>query len=86
MNKEKTKKVIKKILKIVWIVIGILIALITGLLYIRMYSASGFGVIGLVLLFATGIYALLIYTGITLLFLLIKWIIKRIRKRKKRGK
>jgi len=76
----------KRIMKIVWIIIGVLIALITGLLYLRMYSARGFGVIGLALLFAAGVYALLIYAGITILFLLTKWIIKKIRKRKEREK
>ena len=79
--KEKTKRIIKKILKIIWIIIGVLVALITGLLYLRMYSVRGFGVIGLALLFAAGIYTLLIYAGITILFLLIKWLIKKFKKK-----
>jgi hypothetical protein len=78
----KTKKISYRILKVIWFLIGFLILLITFLLYLKMYSASGLGVIAVALLFSVGIYSLFIYIGITLLFLIIKWLIKKIRKRK----
>ncbi len=81
MNKQKIKKILYRILKIIWILIGIFILLITGLLYMKMYSGVGLGVIAVALLFAVGVYILFIYIVITLLFLLIKWIIKKFRKK-----
>ncbi len=83
---QKAKKILYRIFKIIWIAVGILIALITFLLYLKMYSTSGLGVIAVALLVAAGVYALFIYAGITILFLLIKFIIKLIGKRKIRKK
>ncbi len=83
MNKQKVRKILYRILKIIWIVIGIFILLITGLLYTKMYSGIGLGVIAIALLFAVGLYIFFIYIGITFIFLLVRWIIKTVRKRKK---
>ncbi len=80
---QKIKKILFRILKIIWIAIGILIALITGLMYLKMYSANGLGVIAVALLVAAGVYAFLIYAGITVLYLLIRWIIRIIKRKEK---
>lgn len=50
-----------------------------------MYSAGGLGVIAVALLFSVGVYILLIYLGVTILFLLIKFIIKRIKRISKKN-
>jgi len=78
----KTKKRIYRIIKIIWFIILGFILLWTLFFFIKMQTINTLGVIGVALLFATGIYMLIIFIGITLLFLLIKWIIKKIRKRK----
>lgn len=90
MNSEKTKKILYRILKTIWISLGILLAIVTISMWIKMstYSGSGFSgvgaTIGLALLAAAMIYIFSIYLGITLLFLFIKWLIKKIRKRRKK--
>jgi hypothetical protein len=48
----------------------------------RMQASNTLGVIGAALLFAVGIYFLVIFVGITLLFLLIKWLVKKWKKKK----
>mgnify|MGYP001592159811 CR=1 FL=1 len=80
--KPKTKKIINRILKIIWIVIGVLISLWTIYFYLKMNSANGLGIIALVISFTLGFYTLILYVGITLLFLFVKWIIKKIKKRR----
>lgn len=75
---KKTQKILYKILKIIWIIIGVLISVWTGSIYLKMSSPTGLGVIAGIILFTIGIYAIFIYAGITLLFLLIKFIVKRI--------
>jgi len=94
MEKKKINPKIKKwayrILKIIWIIIGGIIALITFLLFIKIntFSGSGFsgigGAIGLAVMFAAGLSAIFFYVIITLLFLLIKWIVKKVRKNGKK--
>lgn len=87
--KEKIKKILYRILKIIWIIIGALLFIITISMWIKVSTFNGSGLsgigaaIGLALLLAASIYALAIYGGITILFLFIKWIIKKIRKRRK---
>lgn len=80
--KTKTKKRAYKITKIVWSIIGGFILLLTIFIFIRMQASNTLGVIGAALLFAVGIYLLIIFVGITLLFLLIKWIVKKWKKKK----
>ncbi len=86
--KEKTKKILYRILKIIWIAIGISVSFITISLWIKLSSFQGSGMsglgaaIGLTLLVAVATYFFFIYFGITLLFLIIKWIVKRVKKRK----
>ena len=83
--KQKTKKSLPyRILKIIWIIIGFFILLITGSLYLKMYSAQGLGVIAVAMLFAVGVYIFFIYLGITIFFLLIKWIIKKLGGKKRK--
>lgn len=78
----KTKKIGYKILKIIWAFIGILTLLFTGLIYLKMNSPTGLGIIMWVILFTIGFYSLFLYVGITLIFLIIKWLTKKIRKLK----
>lgn len=78
----KTKRVLYRLLKIIWIFIGISIAIITSLIYSKMNSPTGLGIIVWVILFTIGIYSFFFYVGVTLLFLLIKWVVKKIRKKK----
>jgi hypothetical protein len=85
MNKEKAKKIGHRILRIIWFTFGGLIALWTILWGIKMNSISGFGVIIVTILFAVGIYSLIIFVIITVLFLLIKWIVKKVKCKKKKS-
>lgn len=78
-----TKKILYRILKVIWIFIGISITIITSLIYSKMNSPTGLGIIVWVILFTIGIYSLFFYIGITLLFLVIKWLVKKIRKNKR---
>ncbi len=79
--KQKTKKIIWKIFKIIWFTFGGFILLITLLLLIRMNTIKGWGSIGAALLLAVGVYAIGIFLLITILFLLIRWIIKKIKRK-----
>jgi len=72
----KPKKTIKRALIISWIVIGIFLLVWTGLVYFKMNSQAGLGIVGWVILFTIGAYALILYAGITVLFLLIKLLAK----------
>ena len=80
---EKTRKIANRIFWIIWIIFGALISLWTGSIYAKMNSQTGLGIIGLVILFTIGIYLLILYAGVTLLFLLIRFIIKIARKKRK---
>ncbi len=75
----------KKILKIIWFIIGGIIFLPTLILYIKLQSAQGLGVIGAALLFAVGLGILFIYLIITFLFVIIKRIRKTRRLKKKKN-
>ena len=78
----KTKKRAYKITKIVWFIIGGFLFFFTLFLFIRVQASNSLGVIAGALLLALGIFALIIFIGITLLFLLIKWIVKKWKKKK----
>ncbi|VVB83277.1 Uncharacterised protein [uncultured archaeon] len=78
------KKLGYKILKLTWGIIGIVISVFTFLMYLRMNSPIGLGIVGWVILFSIGIYSMFLYIVITFLFLIIKWIIKKIKGRKKK--
>jgi len=80
-NMIKNKKLLYRILKIVWALIGISISLFTFLIYLKMISPIGLGLIAWVILFTIGISSLIGYVVITILFLLIKFIVKKIRKK-----
>ena len=76
---SKAKKITNKIFWIVWILVGILISTWTISIYLKMTSSIGMGIVGWVILFTLGIYFLILYAGVTLLILLIKFIIKIIK-------
>lgn len=78
--KTKIKSLIWKTSKIIWFIIGGLILFFTLIFLIKMQTAGGLGVITVTLLFAVGIYAIGFFIIITLLFLLIKWVIKKFRR------
>lgn len=79
--KSKTKKMLYRILKLVWIIIGVLNLIFIGLIYNKMLSPTGLGIILWVVLFSYGIYFFILYIGTTILFLFIKWLIKKFRKK-----
>lgn len=75
---SKTKKTPYRILKVIWALIGISLLIWTISTFTSIHSVNNLGVIVWVVLFTIGLYSLFIYSGITILFLLIKWIIKKI--------
>lgn len=84
----KTKKILWKIFKILWIVLGCFLALffVISLIHAQHLSASGFSAIGAGIaagvLIALTMGMLVVYIVATLLFILIRWIIRK-RKEKK---
>jgi membrane protein implicated in regulation of membrane protease activity len=86
--REKTKKILYKISKIIWVIIGILLLITTIFMWVKMstFSGSGFegiaGTIALALLFATALGMFLGYLSITALFFFVRWLIKKLNKRK----
>ncbi|MDD5012314.1 MAG: hypothetical protein PHQ66_01555 [Candidatus Nanoarchaeia archaeon] len=84
----KTKKIIKKIFKIIWIILGGFLTIIFLLAFIKMKTFSGSGMsgiggaIGVALLFMITGGMFIIYIGTTILFLFIRWLIKRLKKKK----
>ena len=72
----KPKKTIKRTLEIFWIVIGIFFLVWTGAVYIKMNSPTELGIVEWGALFSIGCYALILYSGITILLLLIKLLTK----------
>ncbi len=83
MKKSKSKKTSKRayrILKIIWFMFGGLIVLWTVFWYIKSITIQDLAVIATIALFASGIYMLSIYLSITILFIAIKWAVKKIRK------
>ena len=82
MMKNKSKKIGYKILKIVWIIAGILISIWTAYWFVRVRIFNDYGLVVNVIMFAAGFYSLFVYIAITLLFLLIKFVTKKIKKKK----
>jgi hypothetical protein len=76
MNRHKKKKV-KKAVKSTWIIAGILLLLWTLYFFIKTQTIKGLGTTAGALLFASGLYALLIYIIITMIAVLAQEIIKR---------
>jgi hypothetical protein len=79
--REKDKKLLYKILKIIWIVIGILTLIWNIYWFVRVKIMYDYTFIINVMMFAFGVMALVLYAVSTLLFLLIKFIVKRVRKK-----
>ena len=82
--KEKTKKITWKIFKIVWAIVGIFIALGAFSLFTAMKKVEGLGVIVLAVLFAYSLTLLIGFIIITALFFLIKFIIKKLKNKKRK--
>jgi len=76
-------KIIKKLLNISFTTLGILVLLWTTLWFMKLKTATDLGtlIIGIIFL-ATGIYAVLIFIGLILAYLIIKFIIKKIFRKK----
>ncbi|MCL5018331.1 MAG: hypothetical protein M1416_01015 [Candidatus Pacearchaeota archaeon] len=88
--KEKIKKILKRIFLVIWILIGSFLFITTILAGIRMatFSGSGFGgvagAIGITVIFVTIMAIFSIYVIITILFLFIKWLIRKRRNNKRK--
>lgn len=77
--KSSTKKIVYRIVKGVWLTLGSFIALWTIYWYVKIYTIGELGgVLAGTILFASGIYMLGIFIGITLLFLLFKLIVGKL--------
>ena len=77
----KPTKIIWTAGKIIWLIIFILIIAWTLFWFFQLPKSSDLGgVLALTILFASGIYMLAIFIAITILFLLIKFIIKLIKR------
>jgi hypothetical protein len=89
MEKKKRtnlKKIAFNLLKITWGIIGIFIIFWTSFWYIKMKTINTLGVIALAVLFASGIYMLMFYMGLTILFFIIYLLIKKLKKKNGRRK
>ena len=84
----KTKEPLLKILKIIWIVFGVFLGffLFNAIIKAHDFSGNGFGTIGgaiaVGVLLAIAIFAVAAYVIITLIILLVRWIIKKRRRKK----
>jgi hypothetical protein len=75
---NKTKKIVYRILRIVWYILGLLILTWNIFWFIKVKILNDYELVRNVILFTLGIFVLIIY----LLISLIKWLIKKIRKKK----
>ena len=74
-------QLIKKLLSISFTLLAILVFIWTILWFIKLKTATEIGIILISIIFlATGIYAILIFIGLILAYLLTKFIIKKIRR------
>ena len=80
---SKQKNPVKKALIASWIVIGIFLLVWTGIVYIKMNSPAEMGIVGWVIMFGIGLYALALYAGITVIILFIKLLVKIFWKRRR---
>lgn len=77
-------------LKVIWVIIGIFLLIMTIFMGVKMstFSGSGFGgvvgAIGIAMLFVTIAAIFSVYIIITVLFLFIRWLIKKIKNKRKR--
>ena len=79
----KTREIISKIFKIAWIILGILIFIWTAYWFVRVKILYDYTFIINVMMFAVGIASLIFYISATLLFLIIRFLIKKFRRKKK---
>lgn len=84
--KQKSRKITGKILKTLWIIIGVLVLIWNIYWFVRVKIMYDYAFIINVIMFAMGIYSFFIYIGITIFFVLIKWLIKKFLKKRKKKK
>jgi len=82
-KKSKIPKILWKTFLILWLIIGIPTIIWIVYIFIKMDTAQGADVIALIILFATAIYLLAIYSVLSLLIFIIWLIIKIIKRTKK---
>lgn len=76
----KYKNLIYNILKVIWLIIGGLILLWTGFWFIQIYIIGNLGgVLVSAVMFGTGLYGLIIFIILNILFLLIKYGVKKLK-------
>jgi hypothetical protein len=87
--KSKTKKILKKsknifgkIFKIAWIILGILVFIWTAYWFVRVKIFYDYSFIINAMMFAVGVASSAFYISTTLLFSLIKFLIKKFKKKK----
>ena len=80
--KTKIKSKIWKILKVVWFIFGALLLSWTLLWFVGIHFLRNSNVLTGIILFVWGLAILGAYIIITILFLLIKWLIKKFKKKK----
>ena len=80
--KNKTKKILWKSSKITWFIFGALLLSWTLLWFIGIHFLRNSNVLTGIILFVWGLVILGSYIIITILFLLIKWLIKKFKKKK----
>lgn len=80
----KTKKILWKLLKVIWFIAGALILFWTLFWGVEIHLIQNVSVIIGIIFFVWGLGILGAYILITVLFLLIKWIVKIVNKLKKR--
>ncbi|MEK6913717.1 MAG: hypothetical protein AABW47_03545 [Nanoarchaeota archaeon] len=79
--KPKPKKMAYKILKVSWVILGILVLIWNIYWFVRVKIMYDYTFIINVMMFAFGVIALISYAVSTFLFLLIKFIIKKVKKK-----
>lgn len=82
--KHENKKTLWKVAKIFWLILGILLIASTIILFALLPLSGNFGELILLIAFLVySIYALTIYIVITIVYFIIKFIMRLFRKKKK---
>lgn len=76
-------KTIIKIAGILWIIIGVIILLWTGYWYYMSLTIGNLSIIATIVLMGIGLYALMFYLPITILLVIIYFILKYLRLKKR---
>lgn len=76
-------KTIIKIIGIIWILIGVIILLWTGYWYYMSLTIGNLSIIATIVLMGIGFYALMFYLPLTILLVVIYFILKYLRSKKR---